>query len=306
MNKDIFNSFMKNLDWDKIDMKLMLRQDPQTRAARKKFYNSCDDSGGGALDVAELKAGLLRLLRHDDGTSMVPMGDELLPAVRCAFNAARNLEHSSKTYKVQKGKKAKVGQREFHAFLFAFKNYLQLLEMFEFLDGQADDNQKLSLRECKRGVFLLAGWGITEEELEEKFKGVEAWESYMTFKDFAQWCIDESGSLAKLDLDDSDKEDVMIGKARHGMQKEHGIEMKRAGHGLVARDSDENHETVMELFAKWDSDGSGEISEEEMKMVLMSLDKTLSEDQVTALFLSADHNKDGKLSVNEFLQWLLS
>jgi hypothetical protein len=310
MNTDIMNSFMKNLDWEAIDTKLMLRHDPNTRVARRKFFASCDDSGGGSLDVAELKAGVLRLLVDSKGQSLVPMGDELLPAVRCAFNASRNLEKSGKKkgkqYKVASGKKAKVGAPEFHAFLTAFKYYLQLLEMFEFLDGQGEDNQKLSLRECKRGIFLLNGWGITEEELDEKFAGVDAWVSHLSFKDFAMWCIEECGILASLELDNSDNEEVDQAKSRHAMQKEHGIEMRSDGHGMIARDSEENLETVKQLFHKWDEDGSGSICADELKKVLLSLDPNMSEEKTDKLFVAADKNKDGRLDLDEFLKWIMA
>jgi len=306
MNQDIFNTFMKNIDWEKMDTKLMLRQDPNTRAARKRFFLSIDGSGGGSLDADELKAGLLKLLVDASGKSLVPMGDELMPAVRCAFNAARHLEKSSKNYKVSKGKKAKVGAKEFHAFLIAFKYYLQLLELFEFLDGQADDNQKLSLRECKRGSILLESWGITEQELDEKFSAVDAWTSHMPFKDFAQWCIEESGTLAKIRLDDSDDEVVHNAKALHGLQKDHGIELRSDGHGMIARQDDDNFETVALLFKKWDSDGSGSITCDELEKVLLQLDKSMTPDKVQTLFEAADKNKDGKLCCDEFLKWLLS
>lgn len=309
-NEDMFHSFMKNIDWEKMDAKLMIRQDPVTRANRKRFYQSIDSSKGGSLDAVELKAGILKLLVEPGGESLVPMGDELLPAVRCAFNASRNLEKHSKTgktsYKVATGKKAKVGAKEFHAFLIAFKYYLQLLELFEFIDGQGEDNQKLSLRECHKAVFLLRDWGITEEELDEKFQGVDAWVSHMSFKDFAQWCIAESGSLGDLELDHSDADEVVEGKAIYDMQKEHGIEMRKAEHGVVARDSEENHETVQELFARWDSDKSGSLSRDELAEVLEACDPTLTAEQVNKLFVAADANKDGKLDINEFVKWILA
>ena len=57
---------------------------------------------------------VLGLLVDDDGKCLVPMGDELLPAVRLAFEAARNLEKSTRKKKVRKGKHAKIGPTEFH------------------------------------------------------------------------------------------------------------------------------------------------------------------------------------------------
>jgi len=310
MNKDMWSTFMKNIDWEKMDTKLMIRQDPVTRANRKKFFLSIDDSGGGALDAKELKNGVQKLLVDTNGESLVPMGDELMPAVTCAFNASRNLETDSKKdgvkKKVAKGKKAKVGIVEFRPFLIAFKNYLQLLELFEFMDGQGEDNQKLSLRECKRGILLLNGWGITEEELEEKFKGVDAWTSHLSFKKFAEWAIEESGALDNLECDDDESDAVVHARSLHTLQKEHGIELRSSGHGVVARDSEENHEMVEQLFAKWDSDKSGCISEEELGAILKELGSGMTDEQLKTLFAQADHNKDGKLDYNEFLKWLLS
>jgi len=312
MNKDIFSCWMKNIDFKVIDDKLMLRQDPHTRAARKAFFWTIDGNGKGALDADELKAGMLQLLVDDSGEPLVPMGDELMPAVRCAFEISRNLEIATKRKKVAKGKKAKVGETEFRAFLLAFKSYLQLLELFEYLDGQADDNQLLSLRECKRGVFMLADWGITEDELNEKFSAVDPWTSYLSFKDFATWCIAESGTLAGLDVEDSDDDEIVRAKSVFDLQKEHGIEWQGVAshgqvsvHGAKVRQSDENRERVMELFAQWDSDKSGGISEDELGQVLIALDPNMTPEQVKALFVGADTNNNGSLSHDEFLGWLL-
>lgn len=303
---DPLNTWMRNINWGQIDTKLMIRQDPATRAARKRFFSEMDNSGGGSLDARELKEGVLKLLVDDHGQCLVPMGDELMPAVTCAFNASRHMEKSRKGYKVSKGKKAKVGLTEFRPFLVAFKHYLQLLELFEFLDGQGEDNQRLSLRECKRGTLLFTEWGITEEELEAKFKGVDAWVSHLTFKDFATWCIEESGYLANLELDESDHEDVFRAKTTHEMQKEHGIELKRDGHGVRARDNEENNDTCSQLFHLWDTDGTGSISEEELTVVLRSLNPAFTVEQMSQLFAKADHNQDGSLDYDELLKWLLS
>lgn len=297
---------MKNIDWDRMDARLMIRQDPQTRDARKRFFKEVDTSRGGGLDAEELKVGIEKLMTEDDGSCLVPMGDELMPAVKCAFNASKHLEKAGKGRKVKKGKAAKVSMKEFHAFLIAFKYYLQLLELFEWIDGQAEDNQKLSLRECRRAIFLLNGWGITEEELEEKFKGVDAWTSHMKFKDFAEWCIDESGCLNRLQLDDSDNEDVVHGKTMHKLHSQHSVELKSEGYGVVPTNNVSNQELVLNLFRQWDVDGSGSITEAEMAAVLTALDPDLTAEQVSMLFSKADHDKDGNLDMNEFLSFILA
>merc|ERR1711871_831083 len=127
----------------------------------------------------------------------------------------------------------------------------------------------------------------------EKFKGVDPWVSHLKFKDFAKWCIQESGCLDKLDLDNSDNEDVARAKSLNRLQSEHGIEMKSdGGHGVVVRHTDENQERVRMLFAEWDADMSGTISKEELKKVFLALDSKMTDKAIDQLFTAADGNKD--------------
>mmetsp|Transcript_37673 Transcript_37673/g.90024 ORF Transcript_37673/g.90024 Transcript_37673/m.90024 type:complete len:711 (-) Transcript_37673:121-2253(-) len=62
---------------------------------------------------------------------------------------------------------------------------------------------------------------------------------------------------------------------------------------------------VLEAFKRFDADGSGSISREELSEVLKSLDETLDE-QVDNLLVLADASGDGELQVEEFVRWIFA
>lgn len=66
------------------------------------------------------------------------------------------------------------------------------------------------------------------------------------------------------------------------------------------------NERLKDIFRKWDHDGSGLISREELKMVLRRLDAGLTEDKLDTLFDLADQNADGVLQYSEFVEFLCS
>merc|ERR1712187_1061263 len=107
---------------------------------------------------------------------------------------------------------------EFHAFIIAFRYYLELAELFEHLDACQEDDQKLSLRECRKGLEQLKVWGVTKEALESQFVGVDVWTPKWKFADFAKFCVEkrwaEMNLANELELD-SDDEEVLVeaGKA---------------------------------------------------------------------------------------------
>lgn len=61
---------------------------------------------------------------------------------------------------------------------------------------------------------------------------------------------------------------------------------------------------VRELFRKWDSDGNGVISEEELADVLRELCPHFSPEHIRALFQAADVNGDGSIDYEEFINFL--
>lgn len=63
-------------------------------------------------------------------------------------------------------------------------------------------------------------------------------------------------------------------------------------------------EKVLEAFQKFDADGSGSISRDELAEVLKALDpEDWDNESVDELLAAADKNGDGELSVKEFLNW---
>merc|ERR1711897_126613 len=104
--------------------------------------------------------------------------EEAKTAVTYAWKHARNLAPSTK-----KGGAKRVDIKEFHAFIVAFRYYLELAEVSEYLDSRQEEDQRLSLRECRKGLDRLQQWNIGEEELQEKFAGKEAWRPVIKFAD---------------------------------------------------------------------------------------------------------------------------
>ena len=67
---------------------------------------------------------------------------------------------------------------------------------------------------------------------------------------------------------------------------------------------EEEERDLRAAFAVFDSDGNGFISRQELKQALILLNE--SEDDVDALLLQADIDKDGQISVEDFLVILSS
>lgn len=63
---------------------------------------------------------------------------------------------------------------------------------------------------------------------------------------------------------------------------------------------------VQEVFSKFDADGNGEISSQEMARVLTKLNKTLTREDCDRMFQRIDVNGDGTLQWQEFVDWMFS
>jgi len=156
--------FIRQFDvkWEDIKAKLPLAQDPESRATRKKVFEAWNTTGKkAALNRKELEEGVRTLLAGDIGQDV----EEASKAVMCAWKLSRNIAPSHKSAGAKH-----VTPKEFHAFVVAFRCYLELAELYEHLDATQRDDQKLSLRECQKGVAQLAKWGVHEADLHDKFK----------------------------------------------------------------------------------------------------------------------------------------
>lgn len=79
------------------------------------------------------------------------------------------------------------------------------------------------------------------------------------------------------------------------------IRKLRAALGIT---DDSGMDVVRDIFRKWDTDGNGNISEEEMCRVLKQLCPDFTDEQIHALFNAADVNKDGSVNYEEFIKFL--
>lgn len=61
---------------------------------------------------------------------------------------------------------------------------------------------------------------------------------------------------------------------------------------------------LIAMFKKYDKNGDGTMSKQEMTGVFKALDKKLSDVEIEVAFSSADRNSDGKIDVEEFIQWI--
>jgi len=66
----------------------------------------------------------------------------------------------------------------------------------------------------------------------------------------------------------------------------------------------EAEEQLLECFKKWDADGSGSISKDEFEHAMQGLSTKLSKSQAEKLFLEADTNGDGIISLEEMHEFL--
>lgn len=59
-------------------------------------------------------------------------------------------------------------------------------------------------------------------------------------------------------------------------------------------------------FKRWDTDGSGAITKDELFAIFRALDPTFMEVELEEMMAEADVNKDGQIDINEFIDWCTS
>lgn len=241
----------------------------------------------------------------DDGVRSLFAGaigedvEEASKASTCAWKLSRHLAPSKKAVHSKT-----VDAKEFHAFIVAFRCYLELAELFEHLDAQHEDDQKLSLRECRKGMEQLAKWGVREAELREKFEGLDSWEPKWKFDDFAKFCIEHRYHVMTLDLElDTDDEEVLSEQALALTRQTSNLRGKCRHSGAQLK---ENRMAVMNTFKRWDADYSGKISEEEFESALEALGPEFTPAIAKKIVHLADANHDGTVDYEEFCLWIFA
>lgn len=294
---------MGGVNWDAIDAELPLTQDPASRAQRVKLFERLNVDGKKNLCQKEAKEGLSELLAIGTDDALIPPSLEksIMPAIICAFKASRDLAPSKRKGKRSGGKNGRVDLTEFHAFLVSFRYYLELAELFEDMDDSQDDNQKLSLRECRKQLHRLEVWHVDDAKLAEVFAGVEVWTGKLKFNDFADMCIKCRWDKLDLQIDDSDNDEVVYEQTAADARHAIGISNPDA---KPEKKQAEAMKQVTDIFSQFDANGDGGIAEAELVQVLMRLDPTMLEEHAHTLFKAADSNQDGKVDYEEFCRWL--
>mmetsp|Transcript_19387 Transcript_19387/g.42346 ORF Transcript_19387/g.42346 Transcript_19387/m.42346 type:complete len:174 (+) Transcript_19387:105-626(+) len=72
--------------------------------------------------------------------------------------------------------------------------------------------------------------------------------------------------------------------------------------GLVERA--EEMDPVVEVFQRWDKDGDGTISKDELERVLIILNPSFTKKELNGVLKAADKNGDGHIDYQEFADWL--
>lgn len=273
------------IDWQSFGDMLPIDMEPASRRIRKETFERWDTNGKGqVLTLAELQNGVRLFVGCDLGDDF----EDLDSCIKLAFQSTRNLS--------PQGCGKTVDRTEFHAFLICLRWYLEAGEIFAEMDCRFDGNQLLSLREMLRGKDLLASWGITEEMVREAFADpdVEIWTPILKFEDFAQWCVEKRWGETDLELElDEDAQEV-------------ALPARTEAEVVVPDDDSFNRRKIVAAFQRYDADGDGTISEDELFAVFSSLTPPLPPDKLRRMFQLADANRDGVVDYEEFCTWLFT
>jgi hypothetical protein len=68
----------------------------------------------------------------------------------------------------------------------------------------------------------------------------------------------------------------------------------------------EQHQAIVKVFKKFDSDGNGELEVGELREMFMNNNIDISSEELVTLFSLVDENGDGILEINEFKEFALS
>jgi hypothetical protein len=70
----------------------------------------------------------------------------------------------------------------------------------------------------------------------------------------------------------------------------------------AARDGPEA--AILRKFQRWDKDGDGNISRQELAAIMKSLNESLSENEIDTIFSNIDTDSSGFIDYNEFVRWV--
>lgn len=66
----------------------------------------------------------------------------------------------------------------------------------------------------------------------------------------------------------------------------------------------EDEEAILAIFREGDADGNGTLEEDEFAALMKAIDDSLSDADIEKMMDAADSNRDGKIQIEEFIQWV--
>lgn len=97
-----------------------------------------------------------------------------------------------------------MSQDKFKFMLIYLRQYFEFFDVFDRMDENKD--QKVVYDEFVKSTKMLAAWGFKFVNSREEFKAMDAKrQGYLSFDDFADYCIKKSISSMKNNLKDSMK-----------------------------------------------------------------------------------------------------
>ncbi|KAI0209246.1 putative calmodulin-like protein 2 [Lamellibrachia satsuma] len=71
-------------------------------------------------------------------------------------------------------------------------------------------------------------------------------------------------------------------------------------------DEDNKEEFLRDAFRKFDQDGNGRITADELRHVMHNLGETMTDDEIDEMIRAADTDGDGQIDYEEFFQMMVS
>jgi len=255
------------IDWESIGAKLPYERSQEAFQERNKLFDQMDPNGNGYLSLAEVDNGLQDILQIKEIF-------DAKPAILRAFQAAKNyLPANAGT-----PDRDYVQRKEFRILLQFLRHYFELWIMFDSLDTGED--RHINLGEFQNAIPKLADWGVLVEEskAEDLFNKIDNNDGgQVLFAEFCTWAIKQ-----KLDLGEEDND------------------------GEMPELSMTVEERIKNTFSRYDVDGNGVITPDELQSLFSALDPDLNENEVKQIIAVSDANKDGVIDFKEFVDWLFS
>lgn len=219
------------IDWVAVDNRLPLASDSRSREARSAIFKEMDTNRNGSLSMSEAQSAVSCLLRAKKdyrgrraNPAQLPIKD-YKPCIKGAFNATSALEQAARGQGRRAEGSTVLDRTEFHAFIVAFRWYLELQVIFEDADTSGD--KAINYRECAAAISSLEGWDITMEAIQAKFpSNRKAFDGGIKFPDFAEWAIRKRFGTMSFSLD--------VPQEEEDGEEEGGQEAAAEGDGAAA------------------------------------------------------------------------